>query len=340
MEAVYTHGVWVADGLQQRTMSQEKLWLIVTHMGDPKAAFLLVFPLTYFIHRRTGVAVLWVAAVSEWLNLVSKWMLFGERPYWWIGESRLFLQNQPKVVQFASTCETGPGSPSGHAMVTAAVWWVIVSAVGTWLHSRTRSALLSSAPYLLYAALLVAVGLSRVFILAHFPHQVVAGSVTGLILGVILGRRAPERRPLLFYAGASLGLLLTALLLKAGLEELGGLDLSWSITLAEKWCAHSKWIRLDTAPLSSVTRDCGAILGLGLSQYWKPEGWPLPWASRALCLALSSMGLYHINRFPLPIHPPPLFYGLFLLKFVLVPQVVMVVVPAGVHLLTSRTKKD
>ena len=104
------------------------------------------------------------------------------------------------------------GSPSGHAMVTAAVWWVIVSAVGTWLHSRTRrwgyvfdtsrmrtlfqsfhvplnacphvcllssSALLSSAPYLLYAALLVAVGLSRIFILAHFPHQVVAGSVTG-----------------------------------------------------------------------------------------------------------------------------------------------------------------
>ena len=52
-------------------------------------------------------------------------------------------------------------------------------------------------------------------------------SSPGLILGVILGHGAPERRPLLFYAGASLALLLTALLLKAGLEELGGLDLSW-----------------------------------------------------------------------------------------------------------------
>ncbi|CAL8304155.1 unnamed protein product [Lota lota] len=339
MEAVYTHGIWVADSLQQKTMSQEKLWLIITHMGDPKAAFLLIFPLTYFINRRRGTTVLWVAAVSEWLNLVFKWVLFGERPYWWIGESRLFVNNQPKVIQFASTCETGPGSPSGHAMVTAAVWWVIVSAVGSSLYSRTRSVLLSALPYLLYIALLVAVGLSRIFILAHFPHQVIAGSVTGFILGVILSPRVPEQRPLLFYIGSSLGLLLTALLLNFGLEELG-FDLSWSITLAKKWCAHSEWVRLDSAPFSSLTRDCGAILGLGLSQYWKPGGWPLPWASRALCLALSSMALYHINRFPLPIQPLPLFYGLFLLKFLLVPQVVMVVVPAGVHLLTSRVKRD
>lgn len=31
-----------------------------------------------------------------------------------------------------------PGSPSGHAMVTAAAWWVVVSSLGSYLHSRTR----------------------------------------------------------------------------------------------------------------------------------------------------------------------------------------------------------
>lgn len=36
-------------------------------------------------------------------------MLFGERPYWWIAESRLFINNQPNIHQFSSTCETGPG---------------------------------------------------------------------------------------------------------------------------------------------------------------------------------------------------------------------------------------
>ncbi|XP_056153586.1 glucose-6-phosphatase 3 [Lampris incognitus] len=339
MEAIHTQGVWVAESLQQNTRSQEKLWLFVTHMGDPKASFLLIFPLVYFVNRRTGVAVLWVAAISEWLNLVFKWMLFGERPFWWIGESQLFVNNQPKVNQFASTCETGPGSPSGHAMVTAAVWWVAVSSLGSFLYSRTHSVLLTAVPYLLYVAMLAAVGLSRIFILAHFPHQVVTGSITGFILGVVLSRRVPEDCPLLFFVRASFGLLLSALLLHHGLDWLG-IDLSWSIALAKKWCTHSEWIRLDTAPFSSLTRDCGAILGLGLAQYWKPSGWSLPWAPRALCLALSSMGLYHINRLPLPVHPQPLFYGFFFIKFVLVPQVVMVFVPGLVHLLTVKKKKD
>lgn len=42
------------------------------------------------------------------------------------------------------------------------------------------SVALSAIPYLLYVGMLVAVGLSRIFILAHFPHQVIAGSIAGL----------------------------------------------------------------------------------------------------------------------------------------------------------------
>ncbi|XP_062269833.1 glucose-6-phosphatase 3 [Platichthys flesus] len=339
MEALHTQGVLMAASLQQRTMDQERLWQVVTHMGDPKAAFLLLFPFTYFISRRAGVAVLWVAALSEWLNLVFKWMLFGERPFWWIGESRLFVDKQLTVQQFSSTCETGPGSPSGHAMVTAACWWVVVSSLGSFLYSRTRSLVLSAAPFLFYVLMLVAVGMSRIFILAHFPHQVIAGSITGFILGVVLSCRVPEGRPLLFFFGVSMGLLLSALLLHAGLEQLG-IDLSWSIALAKKWCSRAEWIRLDTAPFSSLTRDCGALLGLGLAQYWKPGGWSLPWAPRALSLAISSMGLYHVNRLPLPVRPQGVFYGLFFVKFVIVPQIVIVLVPGVVHLFTHKKKKD
>lgn len=338
MEAVYTQGIWMAESLQQKTLHHEKTWQVVTHMGDPKAAFLLVFPFTYFISKRAGVKVLWVAAISEWLNLVFKWMLFGERPFWWIGESRLFVNKQPKVQQFSSTCETGPGSPSGHAMVTAAVWWIVVSSLGSFLYSRTRSVLLSAVPYLLYVVMLAAVGISRIFILAHFPHQVVAGSITGFILGIVLGRRVPEGRPLLFFFCLSIGLLFGTLMLHAGLQQLG-INLSWSIALAKKWCSHAEWIRLDTAPFSSLTRDCGALLGLGLAQYWKPGGWSLPWAPRALSLAFSSMGLYHVHRLPLPVRPQGLFYGLFFVKFIIVPQVVMVLVPGLVHLFTHKKKK-
>lgn len=341
MEAVYIQGIWIAERLQQMTWSYEKFWQVVTHLGDPKAAFLLVFPFTYFINKRVGIAVLWVAAISEWLNLVLKWMLLGERPFWWVGESGRFLYDneQPKVHQFASTCETGPGSPSGHAMVTAAVWWVVVSPLAKTIHSKTSSYLCGAVPYLLYVALLVVVGLSRIFILAHFPHQVVAGCITGWILGVVLGQRVPEGRTLPFFCNVCFGLLLSAILLHAGLEQIG-MDLSWSIALANKWCSHAAWIRLDTAPFSSLTRDCGALLGLGLAQYWKPGGWSLPLAPRALSLAISSMGLYHVNRLPLPIRPQALFYCLYFIKFVIVPQLVMLLVPGLIHFFTHKKKKD
>ncbi|XP_041714867.1 glucose-6-phosphatase 3 isoform X2 [Coregonus clupeaformis] len=275
-----------------------------------------------------------VGTLKSW-----RMMLFGERPFWWVGESHLFDKNPPKLHQFASTCETGPGSPSGHAMVTAAVWWVMASSLGSLLYSYTRSVLLSAVPYLLYLLGLVAVGLSRIFILAHFPHQVIAGSLTGFILGVVLSRQVPEGRPLVFFVSSSFGLLLSAFLIHSGLTRLG-FDLSWSIALAKKWCSHSEWIRLDTAPFSSLTRDCGAILGLGLAQYWKPGGYTLPWAPRALCLALCSMALYHVHRLPLPIQPQPLFYFLFFIKFTIVPQVVMIYVPGFVHLLTHKKKKE
>ncbi|KAJ8379016.1 hypothetical protein AAFF_G00231850 [Aldrovandia affinis] len=319
-------------------MGYAKQWLFVTYMGDPKAAFLIYFPIIYYLSKRTGIAVVWVAAISEWLNLVLKWILFGERPYWWVGESHLFVKNPPRVQQFPSTCETGPGSPSGHAMVTSAVWWVMLSAAASFLHSRTRSRLLTAVLYQLYVLILVAVGLSRVFILAHFPHQVIAGSLTGFMLGVALNRTVPEQRHLRFFVYSCLGLLLGALLLHFGLEQLG-VDLSWSISLAKRWCSQSDWIRMDSTPFSSLTRDCGAMLGLGLAQFWKPGGWPLPWAPRALCLALSSMALYHINRVPLPVSPPFLFYSLYFIRFTLMPQVVMVFVPGFVHLLTTK-KKD
>ncbi|CAL1599930.1 unnamed protein product [Knipowitschia caucasica] len=336
METLYIYGTWMAEYLQRSTKTYERFWLVVTHLGDPKAAFLLVFPFSYFFSKRVGIAVLWVAAISEWLNLVLKWMLFGERPYWWIREKNLTI----KVQQFPSTCETGPGSPSGHSMVTAAVWYVVFFAMGHFIHKKTKRFLLAAwVPYLLFIVLVSAVGVSRIYILAHFPHQVVFGAITGLILGVVLGQRVPEGRPLRFFITLSFGLLLSAVLIHAALQNMG-INLSWSIRLATKWCERAEWIRLDTTPFSSLTRDCGALLGLGLALHWRPGGWPLQFGPRALSLAISSMGLYHVHRLPLPVKPQLLFYCLFFAKYVVVPPLVMVLVPGLIHFFTKNTRTN
>lgn len=339
MDAVYTQSIWIAESLQLSTKSYEHVWLFASHIGDPKATFLLLFPITHFFSRRTGLAVLWLSALTEWLNLVFKWILFGERPYWWMKESGLFEENPPKLQQFPPTCETGPGSPSGHAMISAAVWWVMASSSASYIHARTRSKLLASMPYLLYSLVLAVVGVSRIYILAHFYHQVIGGLLTGVVLGIYMSRTIPESHSLLFFLRVSMALLVGTLVLHTVLEKIG-IPLSWSVALAKKWCARSEWVRLDTNPFSSLVRASGALLGLGLVQSWKPGGWNLPWAHRALCLAISAMALHHINRFNIPSDNPMLFYTLFFIKYTLVPQVVMLFIPGIVHFLTAKGKKD
>ncbi len=47
--------------------------LFITRLGDPRHAFLTYFPLTYFLRPLSGVKVMWVAVISEWLNSAFKW---------------------------------------------------------------------------------------------------------------------------------------------------------------------------------------------------------------------------------------------------------------------------
>ncbi|XP_077594348.1 glucose-6-phosphatase 3 [Stigmatopora nigra] len=336
MDCIHKYGVWIAESLQFRTKSFEQLWLFITEAGGPKAAFFIVFPCTYFFCRRTGLAVLWVAALTEWLNLMLKSVLFGERPFWWIPESHIFANKLPKLEQYSSTCENGPGSPSGHAMVTAAVWWVVASSLHSYLYRRNCSIPWTYAPYLLYGTILAVVGISRVFVLAHFPHQVFTGSIAGLVLGMYLLRRVPERRPMRFFLVLTSSLMIGTLVLNAALRTLG-VDLTWSMALAKKWCKHIEWVRADVATLTSLARDCGALLGMGLAQHWKPGGWPLAWGPQAVALGISYVALYLVCCAPLPLRSPVLYYMLFAVKFVFLPQIV-VLVPGLVHYMMRKMK--
>ena len=58
-------------------------------------------------------------------------LMRGDRPYWWIHEveSKNTSIILPDIHQYPSTCETGPGTPSGHSMAMSAVWYVIVDSI-------------------------------------------------------------------------------------------------------------------------------------------------------------------------------------------------------------------
>jgi hypothetical protein len=57
-------------------------------------------------------------------------ILMEDRPYWWIpDQSGSYGAQIEPLHQFPVTCETGPGSPSGHVMVSAATWLMLVPVI-------------------------------------------------------------------------------------------------------------------------------------------------------------------------------------------------------------------
>ncbi|XP_050790682.1 glucose-6-phosphatase 3 isoform X2 [Gopherus flavomarginatus] len=227
MDALYSRGVLFAEMLQTGPPWLERFWLSMTFLADPKCIFVVFFPLAYFLDRKVGVAVLWIGLVSEWLNVVAKWLLFGERPFWWVYESGFSSTEKVLLRQFPVSCETGPGSPSGHCMITGAALWPIVTALTALASRHSTSRLVKLTPFLAYFLLLLAVGLSRIFILAHFPHQVLGGIVAGAALGWMLEACVPAERKLSFYLATSLALLLSAIGLYWSMVALG-VDIDWS----------------------------------------------------------------------------------------------------------------
>ncbi|XP_026566570.1 glucose-6-phosphatase 3 isoform X1 [Pseudonaja textilis] len=338
MDIFYTSGVQFAEMLQSALPGLEDFWLWVTFFGDPKCVFIIYFPLAYFLlDKKIGLTVLWLGLISEWLNLMSKWLLFGERPFWWISESGFSKKKEIFLRQFPSSCETGPGSPSGHCMITGAALWPIVSILARQIAQNSKSWIMRAVPFTVYFLLLLFIGLSRIFILAHFPHQVIGGILAGISLGWLLQSWIPLERGFRFYLMTSFSLGLSATVIYWTLIILG-IDLNWSMKLAAKWCENPKWIRMDTYPFASLCRDTATVLGLGLafhsSSYTELKLEKLGWLQRGWCAVLSLVTLYFLSSIAQP-QGVALWYGLNFVKYASFPWIVISLLPKAVQKLAS-----
>ena len=137
-------------------------------LGEPMLSFLIIFPLLVSMKREVGVRYLASLMVSQWVGMVLKWMIQGDRPYWWSHTTQTFTY-ETEILQTGETCQTGPGCPSSHCQT-----WAVTSYVVFDLIQRKPST--SSA----FWSLQVMMGLSRSFVGAHFPHQCVLGTAVGI----------------------------------------------------------------------------------------------------------------------------------------------------------------
>ncbi|UYV63351.1 G6PC2 [Cordylochernes scorpioides] len=313
------------------------VFFLISNLFDPRYGFLFFFPMLFSLSNSVGMRALWVTILAEWSNQVLKWVLHGERPYWWVHETGVYNSTSlPAIQQYSMTCETGPGSPSGHVMVTAALWYVLVTSVIDKYRQHKNINLLSAACWCFYATILVAVSMSRVYIAAHFPHQCVLGVVVGIAVARLAGERAPASPSHLTLAAG--GLLGSALLTYGSIRAIG-LDPMWSVNRAVKWCARREFIHLDTTPFFSMTRYGGFALGLGagLGSRGRTQDSPAT-MTRVICACMAVMICRLSEMLVLPKDNLALFYGLAFVLNTLLPVLVVAVVPRVVTTGLAKVK--
>ncbi|KAF3699584.1 Glucose-6-phosphatase [Channa argus] len=110
MDLLYSSGVSSTSYLQTHYSHNQGYFLLVSMATDLRNTFFLLFPIWFHVQQAEAVKLVWVAVVGDWVNLMLKWLLFGDRPYWWVQETGFYgNSSQPLIEQFPMTCETGPG---------------------------------------------------------------------------------------------------------------------------------------------------------------------------------------------------------------------------------------
>lgn len=270
VQEIHKVGSELTSILQIRLVNYTDFFVWISKVLDPRYAYLLFFPLLFPLNRASGLRVLWTAAVVEWINHVTKWLLFGERTYWWVQENKHVWENStlvPLVKQFSITCETGPGSPSGHVMIMGAVLYVFLNGLLE-LQGNRKNSILFFAGWSTYITTMILVATSRVFIAAHFPHQCVAGLILGIIFGFIANKIPVSQLTLKWHILTAVGMLSTALTTYYILLSFG-VNPNWTLPLAKKWCVHPEWVHLNTTPFYMLWRYTATITGIGLGLYTK-----------------------------------------------------------------------
>uniref|UniRef100_A0A8C8IXH7 glucose-6-phosphatase n=1 Tax=Oncorhynchus tshawytscha TaxID=74940 RepID=A0A8C8IXH7_ONCTS len=215
-------------------------------VADLHTTFFCFFPSWFYLRRDVGVKLIWVAAIGDWLNLVLKWVLFGERHYF------------PCLKQFHITCETGPGRQSQKGV--GKVWACFGAGPCVLFISR----FLQVGLWMLLCTVELLVCMSRVYMAAHFPHHVISGVITGIMVAEFFSRvQWICRASLKKYFNTTIFLLSFAVGFYVLLKALG-VDLLWTLEKAQKCCVRAEWVHMDSTPFASLLRNMDTLFGLGL----------------------------------------------------------------------------
>ncbi|MCZ2120860.1 MAG: phosphatase PAP2 family protein [Anaerolineales bacterium] len=238
--------------------------------------FFLVLPLLYWcVDAALGLRVGLLLVATGAVNQISKMLLAGPRPYWVSSQVHGWWP------------ETSFGAPSGHAQTAMSAWGALA------LYFKKAWA------WALAGAVIFLIGFSRLYLGAHFPHDVILGWLFGAgVLFVFIKLEQPVlawfakktfSQQILFSFLVSLVLILIGLLVAAVRQN---------YQLPEVWAANA--LRASTEALNPVDRNGvftfgGTVFGLLAGAVWiqRHGGHQVsgPLEKRALCYLIGVVGI-------------------------------------------------
>ena len=155
MDALFQFGIRITQSLQTLSPALDGFMNAVSFLG--RIEFFLVFiPFIYWtIDRRIGVRTLLILIYANFLNTSLKLLFHQPRPYW--------LGNVKEL-----TIEPTYGIPSSHASSSISV--------GGYLITRIKE----NGTRVVIGVIILLIGISRLYLGAHFPHDVLFGWLVGL----------------------------------------------------------------------------------------------------------------------------------------------------------------
>ncbi len=274
MLPLYDYGIRLILFLQSFTWLEAPMRFF-TFIGTPDF-FVFVLPVVYWcIDASLGLRIGFILLFSNGLNEIAKLALQGPRPYWISAGVRPL------------SAEASFGAPSGHAQIGAGVWGVVAAAIRR--------------PWAWTLAVIVVflVGLSRMYLAVHFPHDVLLGWLLGgLTLWGFLAFWDPVAKWLKQRSFAQQALIAAAVSLSFLLVD-GVLIYSLgNYVVPIQWMSDAMRAGQpypDPLSMEGVLTSSGAFLGFALGLAWiarrggfRPSGSVL---KRAACFLVGLLGM-------------------------------------------------
>jgi membrane-associated phospholipid phosphatase len=165
LDSLFSFGLQIIVWIQSTGAWLSPVMKFFTFLGSTEFYLLIAPAILWCVDSVLGVRLGIFLMINATVNAALKVAFHGPRPYWYSSDLKVF-----------SGAEESFGAPSGHSQNAVVVW-------GT-LADRIKSRL----TWIIAIIIMFMIGISRIFLALHFPHDVLLGWLFGAIMLWILLR--------------------------------------------------------------------------------------------------------------------------------------------------------